>query len=274
MHGTDGGSAPVAEARLIGVRRVWLRHNAFVMVLSTIRATQKRCAAVVAAIFVISVAFAGPGQIDAKIGVSRLGAKENNTYLHYSFSKAVASGYRGELLGTFGSRKTYAGPGFNIRYGGSDVEARLHCEKNAQVQGYLGGAYVSTPAGKNRLHGVAGLQFNLANNPTGRFDLVGRMATRSKSTLIGVGFSANWQSPTYGASAEVLAVTGGPNTYNENTGIKQRRPVFRLGVNRALKDGTVLELGVTNQMGRTTGGSLTPGLGKGVGIYLEAKVKL
>lgn len=227
----------------------------------------------IAAVFIQAVASANQG-IDANLGVSTLGAKENNAYLHYSFSKAVSAGYRGELLGTFGSKKTFNATGFRIRYGGSDVEARLHCEKNTQLQGYVGGAFVSTPAGKDRLHAVAGLSLNLANNAMGRLDVVSRMVSRDKSTLVGVGFSAQWKSPTYGVSAEALAVTGAPNTYNENTGAKQRRPVFRLGVNRALKDGTLVELGITNQMGRTTGGSLTPGLGKGIGIYLEAKVKI
>lgn len=239
------------------------------------RGTSGRSSAPLLLVLAAGSAIAAPsGGIDAQVGISRLGAEENNTYLHLGLSKKLSEGYRAEVLATFGSRKTYNGTGFAIRYGGSDAELRVHCEKNAQIQGYLGGAYASTPAGKNRLHAVAGAKLKLVETETGGLDLVARTVSRSKSTLVGVGFSAHWKSPTYGVSAEVLAVTGGPNSYHEKTGAKQRRPVYRLGVNRALKDGTVLELGITNQMGRTTGASLTPGLGKGVGLYLEAKVKL
>ncbi|MBL8088083.1 MAG: hypothetical protein JNM85_08465 [Chthonomonas sp.] len=207
--------------------------------------------------------------IDVTVGVSVLGKTESNAYGTLKLSRSVGNGMAVDLMGTMGSRKRFAGTGFAIRHGGSDIELRLRRETDGNASGSLGLAIASTPAGRSAPFLTLSGETRMAGNDKTSVSLVLRAATRVSSSLYGTGFRADTKLNNMDAYFEGLWVSGSENTYSINTGKREQRAVYRLGVRPQLGGKLKFELGVTNQLGRTTGMSLTPGLGKGLGGYVE-----
>lgn len=214
----------------------------------------------------------GPKDVDLTIGVTSLGAKESRTSGYLGLSKVMPNGTTAQLHATLGSKKTFAGNGFNIRYGGSDIELRLGRNVSDTTKIFGGLAVADTPSGKSRPYLSFGASTELYKNTGMSLTAVGRMVTRTESQLYGVGARIDVPMKQVHLYAEGLHVSGSANTYSITNGSSQQRPVYRLGLSSNWR-GHDFEVGFTNQTGRTTGGSLTPGLGKGVGFYGEFKVR-
>jgi hypothetical protein len=210
---------------------------------------------------------------EVAIGITAIGRNESNAYGNIRVTRQLNANDRVEFVSTLGSRKRFVGTGFAIRYGGSDYEARYGRSFLGGADLKVGLALANTPSGRNAPYLTLNGSAPIVNNEHFGVDVVGRSAARSKSSLVGAGIHTEYRTHGLSAFAEGLWVTGSSNSYNTRGGSAQRRAVYRFGVRPKTSDKLKIELGVTNQMGRTTGTSLTPGLGRGLGGYFEMSVK-
>lgn len=211
--------------------------------------------------------------IDLNVGATSLGAKESRTALNLRASRELAPGGRLEFTATLGSKRTFNGAGFKVRTGGSDYQLGYRHTIEGGAETFIGLAVADTPAGRRAPYLAIEGSTQIWGNDRVSLKLVGKTAARTDSTLIGTGFrvDANYLVP--GLFAEGLWVSGDGNTYSVKNGRLEQRAVYRVGFRPKL-GGLNLECGVTNQVGRTTGMSLTPGLGRGFGGYLELTTRI
>jgi hypothetical protein len=207
------------------------------------------------------------------VGLTSLGKDEKNTYGNLRVTLFSSETSAWDVTATLSQKKTFVGSGFTIRYGGNDYEIRSMHKIAENTYFAVGFAVANTPAGKDRVAITFSGSSRAFGTDKANLALVVKCAARFDSTQIGTGARLNLSMDKLDFFAEGLWINGSQNTYNTVTGKAEIRPVYRVGIRPKLSSAYRLELGLTNALGRTTGMSLTPGLGKGLGGYFEISVR-
>lgn len=207
-----------------------------------------------------------PGKIVWTAGVRLFGSKEDAMFGDLRLDYGLREGLAITLRGTAGERRTYLGPSFTIHHGGNDAELLLRYmpPQTPRCALEVGVSLADTPAQKDTFPTVQLLhQRPLSSKVT--LLLAPRAVFIEDNTLVGIGGGLAWKITDTGELvADVTGIVHGDNTYNTHTGERVRRAVWGVAIRMRPENGdrqTIIEMGITNALGGTTGMSLTPGLG-------------
>lgn len=207
-----------------------------------------------------------PGKVVWTAGGRIFGSKQDAKFGDLRLDFGVREGLAVTLRGTAGERRTYVGPSFTIDHGGNDAEllVRYMPPQTPRCAIEIGVSLADTPAQKDTFPTVQLLhQRPLGSKLT--LLLAPRAVFIEDNTLVGIGGGLAWKITDTGELvADVTAIVHGDNTYNTHTGARVRRAVWGVAIRMRPDDGdrkTIIDLGITNALGGTTGMSLTPGLG-------------
>ncbi len=203
------------------------------------------------------------GAVSLQMGARVFRSSENRTYwqadLAYGLNDTTTVEVRGGLTG----KSSYAGDGFTIGHGGSDVEvlARFYAPKSAFE---VGCAVPNTPA-QNKACLTAQGQWECAYK-SATFVLSPKAVLKQRPLLgIGGGIVVDIASG-FSVIGDATALVSGRNTISPLTGEIANTGVWGAGIRYAAQ-GFSVEVGATNGLGCTTGLSLTPGLGGSTAYY-------
>lgn len=222
-----------------------------------------------------------PGKTSLKLEGRFFGGNESNSYGTLEFDLGLQPEWGFGLRSSFGKVKGFAGPGFLIRYGGTDVEGFVRY-KPATLMGLSlqGGLSVPNTPAQDQAFATAAINYELPlQNTQGAAFYVGtRGVFREGSNLIGIGggFSAS-----LGMGLDLVGdftgIVTGQNTYSTTTGQRIRTAIYGVGLRYQTPSAGLYDIswnaGVTNGYGGTTGFSLTPGLGSSVAFYAGLSVR-
>lgn len=225
---------------------------------------------------------AAPGKAELKLNGRFFGGDEGMTYGTLELAFGLQPEWGAGIRGSFGRFKTFQGNGFQVRHGGSDLEAYVrYAPALASGLAITGGVSLPNTPAQDQAFATGSVVYALPIEASGsKFYIGARGVFRSDSTIVGIGggFDAGLG---YGLHlvGDVTGIVSGDNTYSTATGTLQRRAVWGVGLryqtptmSRELYD-LSLEAGVTNGIGGTTGFSLTPSLGNSIGIYAGVTVR-
>jgi hypothetical protein len=208
--------------------------------------------------------------------VRLFGASEDLTYINLELGYGLRDNLELILRGVAGDERTYSGSGFTIRHGGHDVELALKLglrpssERSAWAL-LVGLSAPQTPAQNSVYPTLQFLStFQLGSRTTLHF--VPKAVFVEDDPIIGIGGGVTVQlGGAVELSADITGLISGNNTYSLLSGTRTRGEVWGVMLRHRSTSSSgelAVELGVTNGIGRTTGFSLTPGLGGSAALVL------
>ncbi len=208
---------------------------------------------------------AAKGAVSFQMGTRVFRSVENRTYwqadMGYGLNDATTIQVRAGLTG----KATYAGDGFAIGHGGSDVEvlARFYAPKSAFT---LGCSIPSTP-GQNKPFLTA--QGQLERTYRGVTFVLSPKAVLKQRPFIGIGGGISIDlAAGFSVIGDATALVVGHNTISPLTGDYAQTGIWGAGLRYNAKD-LAVDLGATNGLGCTSAMSLTPGLGGSTAYYVS-----
>lgn len=206
------------------------------------------------------------------------GGDEKTGYGTAELSFGLQQGWGAIIRGSFAGFRTFHGPGFDIRHGGTDIEGlvRYAVPTIPNLTIAAGASIPNTPAQDSPfltseiIYGIPNQGVDLYIGAKGVF--------RRDSTIAAVagGFNAHLAEG-FSVVGDITLPFTGRNTYSTSTGANQRRAIYgaalRYMPTTTTREQWSIDLGVTNGTGGTTGFSLTPALGNSVGVFAAATVR-
>ena len=202
------------------------------------------------------------------------GAQEDTTYgtlqLGYGLQDTVELLLRAGYAGT----QEFAGSGFTIRHGGHDAEllAKLRTPQHPDWAVELGVSAPNTPA-QNGTYLTTQFLYQRPLGSRATLVFVPKAVFVKDNPLIAIGGGASVRlGNTLQVIGDITGLVSGDNTRSIFSGDKQRGEVWGLALrftSRSASHDVMVDLGVTNGIGGTTGFSLTPGLSGSAAVYLS-----
>lgn len=191
-----------------------------------------------------------------------------NLWAGYGVAKSFDVDVRADLA-SFG---TFSGPAGPVRFGGSDVEllGRWQTTHLGPVIQF-GAADVNTPAQEHRIAGVVSAQesFGISGES---LCLEPKAVFLRDNSLVGLGIGANVKLASHiHLLADWTPMLAGDNYIDPDTGSRSRVQLVGAGLRFTdLSPGLLVDVGITNATGITTGTSMTPSTGDTLGFYIGA----
>jgi hypothetical protein len=212
------------------------------------------------------------GTFVTNLELRTFGGDEDLVYTGIGVQYGFGNGWSGLARGTFAGRENHSlfGGSAAIRHGGSEVElaAKYQPKATDRVAGLIGITFPDTSAQNDptlTLGIAAGLpvgkSITLYTNP--------HVIFIKDNTLVGLGLGVRARlSDNLSLIADVTPLLTGDNTRSTDDGTREWRTIYGVGVRFTNpKTPVSFELGFANGTGRSTGSSLTPGLGGSGAFY-------
>jgi hypothetical protein len=208
--------------------------------------------------------------------VRLFGASEDLTYINLELGYGLRDNLELILRGAVGDVRTYSGSGFTIRHGGHDVELALKVGLRPSSERSAGTLLVGlsapqTPA-QNSVYPTLQLLSAFAVGSRTTLHFVPKAVFVEDDPIIGIGGGVTVRpGGAVDLTADLTGLISGNSTYSLISGKRTRGEVWGVMLrHRSVSSSGELavELGVTNGIGRTTGFSLTPGLGGSAAVVL------
>ena len=215
----------------------------------------------------------GKGGVGANLQVRVFGGDEDLVYTSIGVQYGFGNNWSGLLRGTFAGRENFSLPGGTsaIRHGGSDIElaAKYQLPNNGRFAGLIGVSFPGTAAQNDPVITLgASAAFPLGSRATACINP--KTVLLQDNLLLGVGIGVQAQvSEAISVLADFTPLLSGDNTRSTDNGRRERRTVYGIAVRIARPESPLsFDIGFANGTGRTTGASLTPGLGGTGGLYV------
>lgn len=229
--------------------------------------------------FCLAAASAAAAGAQTKLDVSLSGGSfardESNSYLSYSVRYTASPTLDLAFRGTDGKRQTFEGGSFEIVHGGDEREliATLHPLRFPKLDAGVGISVAGTPERQNEVVATYDIGWTEtdANKDTLRVGLKGFAADSPITAFTARGIVPLERGP-YDLVAELGVPFVGDNTRSTSDGSASREILGSFGIQFGQRDravGTHVSLMFTNQLGSTTGMSLTPALGNRYAFVLS-----
>lgn len=216
----------------------------------------------------------GRGVLSFLGDVRIFGAQEDVTYGTLQLGYGLHDDFDMMLRGSLAETKGFAGPGFTIRHGGTDVEllGKWRPRSYPHAAFTLGLSAPDTPAQNSvYLTAQALYQRPLGSHVVAHFAAKGVFV--KDDPIVGIGGGGSLRlSDTLQLVADITGIVSGNNTRSVFTGGKMRREVWGFALRfrpHSNSNDLTVDVGVTNGTGGTTGFSLTPGLSGSAAVYVS-----
>jgi hypothetical protein len=213
------------------------------------------------------------GDPDLKVGVRSFGGDEKQTYLDLGVSEKLPHNLKVELLGSFARWTAFNGNTVSIEHGGSDVELLGTWEAPNDAYSLSAGlADARTPARTESMGTFRGdyAVFKLGPNRVA----VEAFGIWSTDPLVLAGGTYRYQGGKWDLTASCAVPVDGDNTIDTSTGNRTRQAVYDAGIDLdPWGKRYSLRVGVTNQVGWTTGTMSTAALGNAIGFEAAVTVR-
>lgn len=212
------------------------------------------------------------GGLDGYLDIRTFGGDEDLLYTSIGVQYGFGNSWSGVLRGTFAGRDnlSVAGGAAFIRHGGSDVElaARYQLPRDPRFAGLVGISFPHTAAQSDPVITLgASAAFPLGKRATGYLNPKTVLLKDNLLLGLGIGVRATL-SERISLLADITPLLAGQNTRSTDDGDRERRLVYGIGFRFARPASPLsFDIGYANGTGRTTGSSLTPGLGGAGAIY-------
>jgi hypothetical protein len=220
----------------------------------------------------------GKGGTGANLEIRALGGDEDLVYTSLGVQYGFGNGWSGLLRGTFAGRENFSLPGgaSAIRHGGSDVElaAKYQPANSRRYAGLIGISFPGTAAQNDPVITLgASAAFPLGSRATAYVNP--KAVLLQDNLLLGLGIGVRAQvSEAISVVADFTPLLSGDNTRSTDDGDRERQSVYGIAVRIARPESPLsFDIGFANGTGRTTGASLTPGLGGTGGLYVGLTVR-
>ena len=218
-------------------------------------------------------------RFDLSVSGGTFASDESNSYLNYSLRYSLLSNLDVCFRGTDGKRQTLAGSNFTLAHGGDDRELMFTCRPSRwpKLDAGVGAAVPNTPERRNPLVGT----YDAGWTETGSTENSIRIGVRgiaSSSPIVALTAKGTFALPKCPIDfiGEIGVPFVGNNTRSTADGSAQRTVLGSVGFQvwqRNRDAGFHASLRLTNEVGETTGMSLTPSLGSRYGFVLSVGVR-
>ncbi|CAN5685352.1 hypothetical protein BH11ARM2_BH11ARM2_09590 [soil metagenome] len=204
------------------------------------------------------------------------GEKESNGYGGVQGYYGLGDGLGLTLKGAFGSRKTFFGNGFGVRYGGTDVEGQVrYAFKDAPgLSVAAGAAFPDTPAQKDVFF-TAAVNYRLPVDKIGLY-VGARGEYRENGSVTALTFGADYAlTPEWSLLGDVAALVDGENSFSSSNARRQKTATFGVAFRYTPMNSPNMAymVGVTNAIGSTTGFGNTAAFSGTTGVFVGLNFK-
>ncbi|HLK13307.1 MAG TPA: hypothetical protein VKT78_00755 [Fimbriimonadaceae bacterium] len=218
-------------------------------------------------------------KFDVSVSGVNFASDESNSYLSYALRYAVTPTLDAAFRGTDGKRQTLARVAFSINHGGDDRELFFAYRPTAwpKFDIGVGAAVPNTPERNNPLVGTfdAGWTESCRTDNSVRFGVKGIAARNPIAALTSRGTFALPNS-SIDLIGDIAVPFTGNNTRSTSDGTAQRAILVGVGLQIGARNrdaGWHASVRLTNELGETTGMSLTPSLGSRYGFVVSVGVR-
>ena len=216
------------------------------------------------------------GQSSALVDLRYFGGYDKTLHGDLEFGYGISKHFELDVAGSFAKWNSAATPSGNvIRFGGTDEELSLRYHVpgmgSLPVAVQVGLADTQTPAQDHKLAATLGGSVGYSLDRMVRFYFNPKAVFLDHNTLVGLGLGASVELVSkVSFIADWTPMVAGDNTIDTQTGNRSRGQIYSAGLRYSgSHHKNVLDLGVTNGTGITTGSSLTPSLGNSPALFVR-----